>query len=178
MSESALDELYSRLKVREAALDRVLHCFNDLSNPVRTFHEILDIATEAIPCGAASLMLVTKEDGTMTFVAATGPVADKVRGIKLPPGIGMPGIVARDRRPLAVSDVSKEASYSRERHKIAGYETTSLLAVPILYKGDLTGVMELLNRKGSSEWARHEVELLERIARAAGSFINLIGERR
>jgi len=159
-------------------LDRLLHCFTDLTQPIRTFQEILAIATEAIPADASSLFLVTAEDGTMTIVAATGPVADKVKGMKLPPGVGMPGVVARDRRPIAVSDVKKEPTYSRERHKIAGYETTSLLAVPVLHKGDLTGVLELLNRRGYPEWAAHEIELLERIARAAGAMINIIGERR
>jgi len=153
MPESALSDLYHRIRIREAMLDRLLHCFTDLTQPVRTFQEIL-------------------------AVAATGPVADKVKGMKLPPGIGMPGVVARDRRPIAVSDVKKEPTYSRERHKIAGYETTSLLAVPVLHKGDLTGVLELLNRRGYPDWAAHEIELLERIARAAGAMINLIGERR
>ena len=174
----ALSERYNRLSVREAALDRVLHLFQDLSNPRRTFQDILAIVTEAIPADASSLFLVTAEDGTMTVVAATGPVADKVKGMKLPPGIGMPGVVARDRRTVAVSDVKKEPSYSRERHKIAGYETTSLLAVPVLHKGDLTGVLEVLNRRDSPEWPRHEVELLERIARAVGAIVNLIGDRR
>lgn len=178
MTETVLAELYHRLRVREAALDRILHLFQDLSNPRRTFQDILEIVTEAIPADASSLFLVTAEDGTMTVVAATGPVADKVKGMKLPPGIGMPGVVARDRRTVAVSDVKKEPNYSRERHKIAGYETTSLLAVPVLFKGDLTGVLEVLNRKDGPEWMRHEVELLERIARGVGSIVNLIGERR
>ncbi|HEU4339326.1 MAG TPA: GAF domain-containing protein [Planctomycetota bacterium] len=174
----ALSELYGRLCVRESALDRVLHLFQDLSDPRRTFQDILAIVTEAIPADASSLFLVTAEDGTMTVVAATGPVADKVKGMKLPPGIGMPGVVARDRRSVAVSDVKKEPEFSRERHKIAGYETTSLLAVPVLHKGDLTGVLEVLNRRDSPEWPRHEVELLERIARATGAIVNLIGDRR
>ncbi|HKS16874.1 MAG TPA: GAF domain-containing protein [Planctomycetota bacterium] len=178
MTETVLTELYHRLRIREAALDRILHLFQDLSNPRRTFQDILEIVTEAIPADASSLFLVTAEDGTMTVVAATGPVADKVKGMKLPPGVGMPGVVARDRRTVAVSDVKKEPNYSRERHKIAGYETTSLLAVPVLYKGDLTGVLEVLNRKDGPEWMRHEVELLERLARGVGSIVNLIGERR
>src|SRR5688500_17780260 len=84
----ALSELYSRLSVREAALDRVLHLFQDLSNPRRAFQDILGIVVEAIPADAASLFLVTAEDGTMTVVAATGPVAEQVKGLKLPPGVG------------------------------------------------------------------------------------------
>ena len=178
MPDRALSELYSRLSVREAALDRLLHCFQDLSQPRRTFQALLEIATEAIPADASSLFLVTAEDGTMTAVAATGPVAEKIVGLKLPPGKGVPGVVARDRHSLPLSDIRKEAVYSKDLHTVDGYETTSLLAVPILYKADFTGVIELVNRRGGSEWMRHEVELLERIARTAGTIANLIGERR
>jgi sigma-B regulation protein RsbU (phosphoserine phosphatase) len=178
MPDNALAELYNRLSVREAALDHLLHCFQDLSDPRRTFQDILQIAVEAIPADASSLFLVTAEDGTMTVVAATGPVADKVKGMKLPPGTGMPAIVARDRRTVAVSDIRKEAVYSRERHTVAGYETTSLLAAPVMHKTDFSGVIEVLNRRGSPEWTRHEIELLERIARVIGSVVNLCGERR
>jgi len=177
MPETGLSELHNRLRVREAALDRLLDCFHDLSDPRRTFQNILEIVVEAIPADASSLFLVTGEDGTLTAVAATGPVANKVRGMKLGPGIGMPGVVARDRRCVAVSDIKKEPNYSRERHEIAGYETTSLLAAPVLYKGDLNGVLEVLNRREGPEWKRHEIELLERIARGVGSIVNLIGER-
>lgn len=178
MPDTNLLELHHRLRLREAALDRLLHLFQDLSDPRRTFQYVLEIVTEAIPADASSLFLVTAEDGTMTAVAATGPVADKVKGMKLPPGIGIPGLVCRDRRSVAVSDVMKEPNYSRERHKIVGYDTTSLLAVPVLFKGDLTGVLEVLNRKESPDWMRHEIELLERIARGVGAIVNLIGERR
>ena len=178
MPDRALSELYGRLSVRESTLDRLLHCFQDLSNPRRTFQSILQIATEAIPADASSLFLVTAEDGTMTIVAATGPVAAKVLDMKLAPGVGVPGVVARDRHTLPMNDIRKESFYSRDLHTIDGYETTSLLAVPVLYKGDLTGVLELVNRRGSPEWQRHEVELLERIARATGTIVNLIGERR
>src|SRR5688572_12755472 len=178
MPDQALSELYSRLSVREAALDHLLHCFQDLSQPKRTFQSLLEIAIEAIPADASSLFLVTAEDGTMTAVAATGPVADKVVGMKLPPGAGVPDVVARDRHTVALSDIRKEPVYSKQLHTIGGFETTSLLAVPVLFKGDFTGVVELINRRGDSEWQRHEIELLERIARAAGTIVNLIGERR
>lgn len=177
MPESGLSELHNRLRVRAAALDRLLDCFQDLSDPRRTFQNVLEIVIEAIPADASSLFLVTAEDGTLTAVAATGPVAHKVKGMKLGPGVGMPGVVARDRRCVAVSDVKKEPNYSPERHEIAGYETTSLLAAPVLFKGDLTGVLEVLNRRGSPEWMRHEIELFERIARGVGSIVYLIGER-
>ena len=177
MPDSPLENL-SRTQIRAAAYDRMLHLFSDLSKPDRVFAEILEIVDEAVPCEAASLLLVTAEDGGMTFVAATGPVAEKIKGMKLGPGIGIAGACARDHAVIAVSDVQKEPRFAKEISKALGFETRSLLAVPILFKGDLAGILELVNKTNGDDWQRHEIELIERIARSAASLINLIGERR
>ena len=177
MGDSPLDRL-SRTQVRAAAYDRLLHCFSDLSKPARIFAEILDIVNEAVPCEAASLLIVTGAARKMLFVAQTGPVAEKIKGIKIAPGQGIAGACAADRISIAVSDVQKEPRFAREISKSLGFETRSLMAVPILFKGDLAGVIELVNKTGGDEWQRHEIELIERLARASASLINLIGERK
>jgi GAF domain-containing protein len=177
MSDNTRIDQYSRTQIRAAALDRMLHVFSDLSHPDKVFAEVLDIVEEAVPCEAASLLIVTGEDGEMTFVAATGPVAEKIKGMKLKPGIGIAGACARDHLPIPVSDVQKEPRFAKEVSEALGFTTRSLLAIPILFRGDLAGVIELVNKKETDEWTRGEIELIERIARATGSILNLIGER-
>ena len=177
MIDPSLAVLVSRHQVRANALDRMLHVFSDVSDPARCFTEVLDIVGEAVPCEAASLLLVTGEDGTMTFIAATGPVAEKIKGMKLPPGIGIAGACAADRHVISVSDVKSDPRFARELSESLGFETSSLLAVPVVHKGDLCGVIELVNKKGDDTWSRHEIELIERLARAAGALVNLIGDR-
>ncbi len=169
--------LYSRLQVRCSTYERLLHVFTDLSNRGRIFQDVLDIADDAVPSEAASLLLVTGEDGEMTFVAATGPVAEKIKGMKLKAGIGIAGACARDRAPIAVSDVQKEPRFAREVSKALGFETRSLLAVPVIYRGQLAGVMELVNKRGADDWTRWDIELLDRVARVTGTLVNLLGER-
>src|SRR5260221_9323405 len=135
-------ETVSRLawvKVQNSVLDRLLHCFSDLSKPSIVFQQLLESAEEAIPCEASSLLLVTGEDGEMTFVAATGPVAEKIKGMKLKPGQGIAGACAADRKTLAISDVQREPAFAKDISKALGFETRSLLAVPILHKGELAG---------------------------------------
>ena len=178
MTDPSLTALYSRHQVRANALDRMLHVFSDLTDPARCFGEVLDIVAEAVPCQASSLLLVTGEDGTMTFAAATGPVAEKIKGMTLPPGKGIAGACAADRRSLSVSDVQADPRFARELSESLGFETCSLLAVPVVHRGDLCGVIELVNKKGSDAFTRHEIELVERLARAAGALVNLIGDRR
>lgn len=174
--EESLD-VFSSLRVRATALDRCLHLFTNLSNGPRLFSELLDIVNEAVPCEASSLLLVTAGDGEMTFVAATGPVAERIQGIKLRPGVGIAGACGRDRVPIAVSDVQKEPRFARDMSDSLGFATRSVLAVPVLHRGDLAGVVELINKVGSDDWRRSDIELVERIARVAGTLVGLLGER-
>lgn len=176
MAEGALGELYGRLNVRANALDRLLHLFSDLSDPRARLRELLDIAVEAVPCEASSVLVVTGEDGEMTFAAASGPVADRILGRKLPAGAGIAGACAADRKTIAVSDVASDPRFAREISESFGFETRSLLAAPVLNRGRLGGVLELVNREGGDNWARHEVELIERIARVAGSLLDAVGD--
>jgi GAF domain-containing protein len=174
--EESLD-VYSALRVRATAFDRCLHLFGDLSNKKRVYDAILDIANEAVPCEAAGLLLVTAEDGEMTFVAATGPVAEKALGIKLAAGMGIAGACVRDRAPIAVSDVQTDPRFAKAISDALGFTTRSLLAVPILFTGGHAGVIELVNREGSDHWRRQDVEIVERIARVTGTLIDLLEER-
>ena len=47
----------------------------------------------------------------------------------------------------------------------------SLLAVPLVHQDKVLGVIELVNKTGSNEFQRHEVELVERVGRTAGDLL-------
>jgi sigma-B regulation protein RsbU (phosphoserine phosphatase) len=58
-----------------------------------------------------------------------------------PLGHGISGTVAAERRPIRVADVQGDPRYVRSRHPEV--EVRSELAVPLLYKGRLVGVLDL-----------------------------------
>lgn len=165
---------YSRLQVRNKVLERLLHQFSDLSDPNRILQEIMDAAMDAIPSEAGSLLLTQGDRGELRFVAARGPVAHKLIGISIDRGVGFAGTCAVDRTTISCSDVANDPRHAAEISEQLGFETTSLLATPIIHKGDCLGVIELVNKKGTSVFAQHEVELIERVARAAGSLLYLM----
>lgn len=172
---STLADALTRHQVKNVALERLLHLFSDLSAPQRILDEILEIAADAIPCEASSLLLVDAEGEFLTFVAARGPVAAKIKGVKIAAARGIAGACAVDRRTIAVSDVTRDGRYAEEVSRRFGFETRSLLAVPILHKGDILGVIEIVNKKDGDTFPRHEVELMERVSRSAGTLIKLCG---
>jgi Nif-specific regulatory protein len=168
----------ARLSVKNQVLERLLCLFSGpLNNPDRLHSDILDIAMTALPCEASSVFRSDKK-GALTLVAARGRVADKLIGLKLRKGQGIAGACAKDGRTLPVSDVAQDPRHAAAFSKALGFETRSLLAVPVVHQEKVLGVIELVNKTGSNEFQRHEVELVERVGRTAGDLLARSQEKR
>lgn len=160
----------ARLSVKNQVLERLLCLFSGPPASDRLHNDLLDISMVAIPCEASSIFRVDKKGG-LTLVAARGRVAEKVIGLKLKKGQGIAGACAKDGRTLPVSDVASDPRHAAAFTKALGFETRSLLAVPLVHQDRVFGVIELVNKTGSNQFQRHEVELVERIGRTAGDLL-------
>jgi Nif-specific regulatory protein len=160
----------ARLSVKNQVLERLLCLFSGPPQPERLHNDILDIAMMALPCEASSVFRTDKK-GNLTLVAARGRVADKVIGLKLKKGQGIAGACAQDARTLPVSDVAHDPRHAAAFAKVLGFETRSLLAVPVVHQEKVLGVIELVNKSGNNEFQRHEIELVERVGRTAGDLL-------
>ena len=72
---------------------------------------------------------------------------DEVRPLRLRLGEGIAGTAALKRRPVNVPDVRRDERWQREADIRSGFETRSILAVPMLRRGRLVGVIEVLNHR-------------------------------
>lgn len=167
----------ARLSVKNQVLERLLCLFSGSPDAARLHNDILDISMLALPCEASSIFRTDKK-GNLTLISARGRVADKVIGLKLKKGQGIAGACAQDGRTLPVSDVASDPRHAAAITKALGFETRSLLAVPMVHENRVLGVIELVNKTGSNEFQRHEIELVERIGRTAGDLLVRCGEKR
>jgi Nif-specific regulatory protein len=157
----------ARLSLKNRVLERLLGLFGGAFDPAQIHTDLLDIAMQAVPCEAASYFHRNAK-GELTITAARGQVSEKVIGLRLKKGQGIAGASAQDRRTLPVSDVRSDPRHAAAFTKALGFDTRSLLAVPVTHDGEVRGVIEIINKQGSDEFPRHEIELVERIARAGG----------
>lgn len=165
-----LMETLARVSLKAKILERLLCMVGSGAPSERVWSDILDAAMQAVPCEASSFFLADAK-GALTIVAARGRISDKILGLKLKPGAGIAGACLRDRRTIAVSDVTKDPRHAAQMAQALGFATRSLLAAPVLHDGAALGVLEVINKGGTDEFPRHEVELLERIARTAGDLL-------
>jgi hypothetical protein len=115
---------------------------------------------------ASSIMLVTDDKKHLFFRIASGEKAKALRTMTLPIGQGIAGHVAEKRKPEVVNDTAKDPRFAGKFDKASGFVTRSLLCVPMVFRGELVGVVEVLN-KASGEYTEAHIGLLSSLASLA-----------
>jgi GAF domain-containing protein len=79
---------------------------------------------------------------------------------------GIAGWVVRERQPILVDDAQRDRDFYAGVDHLTGLTTRSLVAVPLMYKRRVVGVIESVN-KARGTFDQHDVELLEALASSA-----------
>lgn len=122
--------------------------------------ELLLSMMKVVKSEAGSLLEVDHARGALFFRAVVGTSSDRVSSFVIPMGQGVVGHVAESRRPLVVSNVAENKLHLKAIQDAVGFETRNLVAVPVIVRGRVFGVLELLNRIGESDYTSADVELL------------------
>ncbi|MDE2238096.1 MAG: GAF domain-containing protein, partial [Elusimicrobia bacterium] len=97
------------------------------------------------------------------FRAASGDKAGALKTMTLPIGQGIAGWVAERRQPELVNDAKNDPRFTGKFDRASGFVTRSLLCVPMIFRDELVGVVEVLNRRGGPYGPEH-VQLLTTLA--------------
>lgn len=124
------------------------------------FNQILKSAVDILNCEAGSLLLVEIQTGELVFEAAVGPVADNFIGTRLPAGTGLVGKAVSTRQAFIVNDVRRTKDWFDQSDMKSGFTTNDLLVVPMIFKDEVTGVIEVINRKDGLPFSPDDQDLL------------------
>ncbi len=106
---------------------------------------VLELAAKATDADAALVYRIDKNVERMR-VRFAGCCDETVRYFKLPKGEGIIGWVAEHREPVIVNDLDSDKRFSREIEKIVGLEFRSVVAVPLIGREQMIGVVEAINK--------------------------------
>jgi GAF domain-containing protein len=96
--------------------------------------------------GAEVASVLLRSGDTLVFEASVGPGADKLVGTRIPISAGIAGWVMREKRAVRVSDAQQDPRFYTAIDHITGLVTRSVLAAPLIAKGDIRGVIEVINK--------------------------------
>lgn len=134
-----------------SANTRKLLEMSSLVNSSLDISEIRKRATEAaaelVSSEAGSLLFIDENTHELYFDVATGEKGAKIKTIRLKKGQGVAGWVAEHNESLLINDVSTDPRFFQDADKKSGFETKSLLCVPVRTKDKIIGVLEAINKK-------------------------------
>jgi len=111
-----------------------------------------------------SLLLLDEEKGELRFEIAVGDGAQKIKGLKLKPGEGIAGWVAKEGKPLLVSDVGNDPRFSNKADIVSTFKTRSVVCVPLKTRGKSLGVIELINTVEGGRFNEEDLLMLTALA--------------
>jgi putative methionine-R-sulfoxide reductase with GAF domain/CheY-like chemotaxis protein len=120
---------------------------------------------------AGSLLTVDHEKEELRFEVTVGGYADPLSPLRIKLGQGICGWVAQEGQPLLVSDVTQDPRFFAEADLVSGFETRSILCVPVQVAGKTVAVIEVLNKADGTSFTPWDQRLLMAIATLAGSAI-------
>jgi Nif-specific regulatory protein len=121
---------------------------------------IVSSVTELLGCEASSLFLVDWTGEQLVLTVATGSVSGEKKELRLSMGEGVVGWVAMHRKGLVVNEAQHDPRFTRSVDKATGFQTRSILAVPLLDHDQIVGVLETLTTAKAKQFEQADLELL------------------
>jgi len=156
--------LVSRLDRKAKKIAAILEISRALSeehHPSVLFQLIVDRATELMSASSGSVILIDKESGVLRIEAERGLGEGVKEAMRLPVGQGITGWVAREGKPVLVTDVRTDSRYVEANPKVL-----SEMAVPIKWGNEVVGVLNL-DHYETEAFVEEDLELLDAFGNAA-----------
>lgn len=150
---------------------RELSTFNLVAktlNSTLNLKEVLDIVMnkikDLIMAEAWSILMLDEASNELVFEVALGEKGDQVREMRLALGQGVAGWVAQHQQPVIVADAATDQRFFKGVDQRTGFRTKSIIATPLISRGRLLGVVEIMNKQGDAPFTDKDLELLQILA--------------
>jgi signal transduction histidine kinase len=158
--QAKLLEQYERIMELSRHLNTVLEL-------PRLLQLVVEAAQDITHSEASSILLVDRRSGDLYFEAATGSKSEEVQRFVVPLDSSIAGWVVRHGETAVIDDAHQDERHFQQSDIETAFTTRSLLAVPLVVKGDIIGALEALNKVDGQPFGEDDVNLLMTMANQA-----------
>jgi diguanylate cyclase (GGDEF)-like protein len=125
---------------------------------------LLARAVMTAPSEAAALLLLDHAGRELVFRASRTIQPGMIDGMRLPTDRGIAGWVARHRQAVRLDDVASDPRHFSAVGEQTGLAPRTMICVPMISKGTLRGVIQVLNKVDGSTFTEAELSLAQTLA--------------
>ena len=153
-------------------LHRITHVISSTIELSELLKEICKMVVDVLGSKSCLIYLYDEQDHSLVLSGSHNPHPGAVGKVKMKLGEGITGWVAAHKKPVAIPSKAYEDPRFKFFSSLPEDRNESFLSVPILLKGQLTGVINLGTKK-SHEYKESEIALLSTISKqVSGSIEN------
>ncbi len=143
--------------------ERLIEISRDLASTLQLdalLERIIQAAVEISQSAAASILLYDETTRQLYFQIATNMGPSLPRGLNVPLEGSIAGWAIANRQSVIVSDAHRDPRFFDKVEKTTQLRTTSLIAVPLITKERVLGVLEVINKQ-AGDYSASDLEMLE-----------------
>lgn len=151
-------------------LERLLEVLRGLTTAPDLESFLQTIINEAIELTNSELASILEYDETaaeLRFLAMHWFQRDLLRPVGVPLSGSAAGWVYRRGQSLIIQDVKLDQRHFKVVDHVTKHETHSLVAVPLMVRGEVVGVLEALNKKDEAHYTEQDLAILETLGALA-----------
>jgi signal transduction histidine kinase len=141
----------------------------------RLLRKIVHAAVEVLDASTGSLLIWDPTDNSLVFAVTEGDEGEgkTLKKGRMPADQGIAGWIFTHRQPVIIEDVSQHERFFKGIDESLGYRTRPLIGVPLMTKGEMIGVLEVLKRSGE-KFDEQDLDTLSALAgQAAIAIVNV-----
>ena len=163
-------ELAAEREARKALVETSVR-LNSLLNLPELLDAIMESATGLMDAETSSLLLLDEEKDELVFAVATGG-SETLREMRIPATQGIAGWVLQHDEVAVVGDVSTDSRFSATMDQSSGFQTRSMLAIPLKIREHKIGVVEVINKHDAAGFNERDQEIATAFAAQAAIAID------
>ncbi len=130
---------------------------------------VLESALKAVDAEAGSVWLLRGDK--IVCEHSSGGAGERLLGLELPRGAGIVGSVAERGQLEVIYDAAQDPRFVKQVDEATGFQTRSMITVPMAARGEPLGALQVLNKRGDGKFTLSDVELIREIAMDAAAAV-------
>jgi signal transduction histidine kinase len=162
----SLEKMRLLERERFASLLEISTTLSSTLNLPRLLDIILDATVKLTNVYASSILLIDQQTGNLYFEATSNIPRPQIERIEVPLEGSLAGWVVQHGKPRIIQQVKSEAQFTvpAKVDSLTELSTESLLAVPLIAKGKVIGVLEVMNKRDQQAFTQEDMETLMAVA--------------
>ncbi len=155
-------------RLREAELQGLIDTSRLIHSSIHDLNRLLmlivRITSEMLGAEGATIVLRDLKKGDLLFHSISGKESSKLKSFRIAEGEGIAGTCVQTRQSVVVNNTDKDSRFSSRADKKSGFNTRSILCVPLDIDNKCIGALEAVNKKEGSGFDEHDLLLAEAVA--------------